>query len=173
MVCAVYKCPSDSLRDRLNYDPSTGEFRWREHAFSGPMSKFNGMVAGRRSTNGYWEIGIDRHRHRAHRLAWWFCFGPFPIDHEVDHINGDKLDNRICNLRLATRAQNMQNRGNRRSNSTGYKGVTFSKSRQKFIAQIVANGRYYRLGQFATAEAAHEAYKSAALKLHGDFARAA
>lgn len=92
-------------------------------------------------------------------------------DMGCDHINGNGLDNRRENLRLASHAENIRNQRQRKDNSTGYKGVSFEKNRKKFTAQIQFNRKRYRLGCFLTAEAAHAAYCEAANNLHGKFAR--
>lgn len=89
----------------------------------------------------------------------------------VDHKNGDTLDNRKCNLRICTETQNHQNAKKASHNTTGFKGVSFSKKRQRFFAQIVSHGKHHWLGQFVTAVEAHAAYCEAASRLHGDFAR--
>lgn len=90
---------------------------------------------------------------------------------QVDHINGDSLDNRQENLRIATMSQNGMNRTKQRNNSSGYKGVSWNSKNRKWIAQIVASGKYYYLGCFGTAELAYEAYCFAAARLHERFAR--
>lgn len=92
---------------------------------------------------------------------------------QVDHINGDGLDNRRCNLRAASSAQNMRNRGNRRDNTSGFKGVCWHKQSAKWIAQIGHGGTQKRLGNYASPELAHAAYCEAAAKLYGEFARTA
>lgn len=94
-----------------------------------------------------------------------------PIDLEVDHINGDKLDNRRRNLRVCTSAENKRNTGIRRTNTSGYKGVTWQKNRQKWKAQIQYEGVNRHLGLFINKEDAARAYASAAESLFGDFAR--
>ena len=88
---------------------------------------------------------------------------------EIDHINGDSLDNRSINLRFCTRSQNMYNRGPQRNNTTGFKGVSFDKSRGKFIASISARGKQYNLGRFATPQEAAEVYQRKAEELHRAF----
>lgn len=93
-----------------------------------------------------------------------------PEGMHIDHINGDPLDNRRSNLRIVTRFQNEQNRGKNKNNTSGYKGVTFSKKEQKWVAQITANGKSYRAGCHASPEAAAQAYNEAATRLHGEFA---
>lgn len=98
-------------------------------------------------------------------------------DQVVDHINGDKLDNRKANLRACSHAENLRNRKRNRNNRTGFKGVYFDASnggaRQPWRAEIRVDRRRVRLGRFSTPEMAHEAYCHAAAKLHGEFARTA
>lgn len=94
----------------------------------------------------------------------------------VDHINGNPLDNRRKNMRLATRSQNAMNRGPDADNASGYKGVYRHKGAKTpktkpWIALIQANRKRRHLGCFETAQEAHEAYKRAAIELHGEFAK--
>lgn len=94
-----------------------------------------------------------------------------PAGREVDHENLDGLDNQRINLRIATRGQNQHNRGRYRSNTSGYIGVSWRESHQKWRARINVNGEQEHLGYFDTAEAAANAYDEAARRLHGFFAR--
>lgn len=89
----------------------------------------------------------------------------------IDHINGNPLDNRKANLRIANKATNGMNRGKAACNKTGFKGVIFSQNRKRFVAQIRAFNKHRNLGTFDTPEQAHAAYCEAAAKLHGEFAR--
>lgn len=90
---------------------------------------------------------------------------------QVDHINGDSLDNRKTNLRLASHSENMRNRKLQKNNTTGYKGVWYNKKRQKYIATIKTNGQSRTIKSADTALEAAEAYNKRALELYGDFAR--
>jgi hypothetical protein len=93
-----------------------------------------------------------------------------PSNLQVDHINGNTLDNRRCNLRTCTQAQNAQNRPKSSANKSGYKGVSINKVTGKWIAVIVSNRVRFYLGSFSTREEAKEAYNAACKRLHGEFA---
>jgi hypothetical protein len=92
-----------------------------------------------------------------------------PKEMQVDHINGNGLDNRRSNLRLATSTENARNRDKFKNNTTGYKGVSRQKGRKKFRAQIYANGKAIYLGWYDTAREAALAYDRAVRKYHGEF----
>ena len=89
---------------------------------------------------------------------------------QVDHINGDRLDNRVENLRGCNNEENNRNKGPNKKNKSGYKGVHFNKSTGKWIAQITVNYKCKHLGSFNTAEEATLAYNKAAREFHGEFA---
>jgi hypothetical protein len=105
----------------------------------------------------------------AHRLVWLYHHGKMGPEH-IDHIDGKKWNNKIENLRLCTPQQNACNRGKPEHNTSGFKGVHWSEKSQRWIANIMANGQNYRLGQFRTREEAHKAYCEAATELHREFA---
>lgn len=94
-----------------------------------------------------------------------------PDGMEVDHINGNGLDNRRSNLRLATSSQNKHNTGPRKNSTSGFKGVTWDKANSKWQAQITLHGKVKKLGRFPTPEEAYEAYCKASGELHGEFGR--
>ena len=103
---------------------------------------------------------------RLHRVIMGDCSGC-----EIDHINGNGLDNRRANLRVASHGENMRNRRINTNNSSGYKGVCWCERSSQWLAQIRISGRRRHLGYFPTKEAAGEAYAKAAAELHGDFVR--
>lgn len=90
---------------------------------------------------------------------------------QIDHVNGNRLDNRICNLRDATHAENQRNSKRPKSNTSGIKGVYWDKRSKKWGAHIRFGNKMLNLGRFSEKEDAAAAYKLAALKYHGDFAK--
>lgn len=149
----------ERVRERLAYDPDSGLLTWA----SRPSRKIRiGQQAGRIGTNGYVVIRLDGLNYHAHRLAWLLHHGVWPAM-EIDHINGERADNRIANLRDVDRSTNMSNRkGADRDARTGVLGVY--KHRQRFVAQRRIHGVHRYLGTFDTAAAAGEAYKAALQK---------
>lgn len=145
------------LKTLLSYDKDTGQF----------TNLKTGNVVGWHHS-GYLRTYVLGKKYYLHRLVWLYVFGRFP-DHEIDHINNDRSDNRFTNLREATREQNLRNKPVRCDNQTGLKGVEFIKKLNKYRAVISFRGVRRRLGTFATAEQASEAYKQEALKLHKEF----
>lgn len=130
-----------------------------------------GEVAGNVNDHGYIRIGIDGRIYLAHRLAWFYCHGEWPLG-GLDHANGMPTDNRIANLRLATHSQNLAN--SRARNWAGLKGAYYNPryKHRMWVSQIKYGGRSHHLGYFETAEAANAAYLAAATKAFGSFARA-
>lgn len=104
-----------------------------------------------------------------HRLAWFLHYGEWPTC-QVDHINGDRHDNRISNLRLASSSENQRNRKRPKNNTSGYKGVSWIEHYQMWQATIKFDGKNKYLGRFDTPEEASDAYNKAALRHHGEFA---
>lgn len=156
----------DELVDALFFDPETGQFSWRVKRRGRASSNGIGSIC----RNGYLRIAINGRRYLAHRLAWAYCFGEWP-DKEIDHINGNRLDNRIVNLRAASVSQNRQNRPAMPSNKSGLKGAHFVKSTGTWRSVIVSDGKQIYLGIFQTAEQAHEAYVAASAIHHKRFSR--
>lgn len=157
---------AELLRSLLDYDAEAGVFRWRISR----GSRRAGAVAGNLRRDGYVGILVCGRLYTAHRLAWLWVTGEWPI--EVDHRDGDGSNNAWTNLRLATHAQNMSNTKKPRHNTSGFKGVHLRRQGD-FSASIQHKGKTIHLGLFPTAEAAHAAYCAAAERIHGEFARAA
>ncbi len=154
------------LRNVLSYNADTGKFRW----LVSRGKRKAGDVAGKHACNGYWRIKLFGKEYPAHRLAWFFFYGEWP-DGQVDHINLDKIDNRIVNLRQATVSENQHNKHHQNNNTSGFKGVSKFKRTGRWRSEIMVDGHKHYLGSFATAEEAADAYAGAAMRLHAEFAR--
>lgn len=147
----------------LDYDLETGEFTWKKQIGRGKP----GVRAGADAHNGYRHICIKRRPYLAHRLAWFYVHGEWPHG-EIDHINCQKSDNRISNLRLAARWQNMCNKKQVRA-ACGVRGVYWHRKSGKWSAQIRVNSRRIHLGLFDDLNAAGDAYRAAAAQHFGEF----
>jgi hypothetical protein len=152
------------LKTWLSYDPETGLFTW----LNGSGHVKSGANAGSLHSGGYICLWLKRRRYYAHRLAWVMVHGEWPK--EIGHINGDRADNRIVNLCLATRSQNLANAGLTSNNTSGMKGVSWDKSRHKWQAHIKVKGRCINLGRFNTQVRAIMARLEAEAKYQGDSA---
>jgi hypothetical protein len=153
---------AERLRELLDYDAQTGVFTWKVRT---SIRTAVGMRAGGVGGPGYWMISVDSKRYYGHRLAWLYVFGEWPKDGEIDHINGDRIDNRISNLREVSRSKNNENkREPLPNNKSGYLGVF--RKRSRWTSRIRVNGKTHSLGGFDTPEAAHAAYLSAKRILH-------
>lgn len=164
------------LRAMLQYDPLTGQFTWMKRPVSDFSSqsyadRFNRRWPGKRAghhninpSQGYWLVGIDGSLHRAHRLAWLYMTGRWPAG-QVDHINGDRSDNRWVNLREVTLQENRKNQRLPVDNTSGTIGVYWHTQRQKWTARIQSDGVDRHLGVFDTKEEAAAARKSAEHRL--------
>lgn len=142
------------------YEPDTGLLRWRVNASN---RRAAGAVAGCKcKTSGYVLVRVDGRLHRAHRLIWLMVHGDFPAL-DVDHINGDRADNRLANLRLATRSENLQNMRRGRGES-GLLGAHTCRGRWRSAIQVAGVSR--NLGCFETAQEAHHAYLAVKQQVH-------
>lgn len=158
---------AESLREQLSYDPDTGLFCWRVRRRGIRRGR---DVAGARKGLGYWHIRINYQLHMAHRLAWLYVNGEWPVG-PLDHINGNPGDNRIANLRIATGAENSRNISKHARNTSGLRGVDFRKGMGRWRATIMVDRKKMHLGYFDTAAEAARAYDEAASRLHGEFGR--
>ena len=160
------KVTAERIRELAFYDAESGKLirKIRRGGRGG-----NGSAMGHAAGNGYLYAGIDYGYYTVHRLIWLYVTGEWPTE-MIDHINGNKIDNRISNLRLATRSLNAAN-SKARSSKKKKKGVYYDCRRDKFYAHISYEGRKMHIGAFDDANSAHEAYMRAASKRYGEFSR--
>lgn len=155
----------NELIELLDYEQCTGLFRWK---FSRWPVTTAGQVAGGQQNNQYVIISINKKRYLAHRLAWFYVYGRWPVMH-LDHINGDRTDNRIANLRECSRVQNQCNRPTPKNNTSGVKGVYWEGRSKKWRAVVVFNKKKKHVGMFANLFDAEMAVKKARDSLHAEF----
>ena len=148
---------AEQLRSILHYDPATGIFTWKVRTAN---SVKVGAVAGYSSVGGYLQIKVCSRLHLAHRLAWLHVYGSWPKD-QIDHINRNRSDNRIANLREVSSKQNHQNRSKPSNNTSGHPGVCWHKRDSKWQATIMHDYKHIHLGYFTDIEAAIAARKAA------------
>lgn len=145
--------------EAVDYNPESGEFKWKT------TTRNRARVAGNNpssySSNGYLEICVGGTKVSAHKLAWHIYYGYWP-NHHIDHIDGDKRNNRISNLRKSDPSINMKNRGFNKNNTTGKMGVY--KSGQKWRSRIRVSGKLVNLGTYENYNDAVEARESAEVK---------
>jgi hypothetical protein len=132
----------ERLLEALTYNPDTGEFVWNIDV----CNIKSGDVAGGKDEY-YLAIQLDGYRTRSHRWAWFYVHGEWPTK-ELDHINGNKRDNRISNLRAVSRSENCRNIAMNRKNTSGVMGVVWHKPSERWKAEIGVNGKRKCLGYF-------------------------
>jgi hypothetical protein len=167
--------PPDLLRKVIDYCPDTGRMIWKKRGpelFDAPAehlqrvmnawnSRFSDKAAClRKSTSGYYVSCILGDRYAMHRIAWAMHYGVAPQG-QIDHINGDRTDNRITNLRQVTNAENGRNQKMRSTNTTGVTGVYKVNRKKPWIAIIGVNGKNRHLGYYETMQDAAMARKRA------------
>ena len=152
---------ADELRVMLDYNASTGIFTW----IARPSKAVKlGHIAGSSNNAGYITIGIQGKVYKAHRLAWLYITGKWPSG-LMDHINGNKSDNRFENLRdIGPRGNSENVRQPNKRNKSGFMGVIWFQN--KWRASITINRKTQRIGDYNTPEEAHEAYVDAKRKYH-------
>lgn len=185
MTSKYQDVPVELLRQLLRYDPDTGFLFWRERPVSmfedrggrytaeWCCNTFNNKHAGKRgftskNTGGYHAGGIFGKVYSAHRVVWALHYGSWPPDVglEIDHINRDRQDNRIENLRLVTKALNNHNKVSNRGNSP-YIGVNFYKPTGRWVARVVKDKKIYHLGTFDDPEEAAKVRDAKTKELYG------
>lgn len=169
----------DYLKECIEYNPEVGTMVWKERPRKHFRTKVGwlrantqcaGKSAGCMDAKGYSRIRISNNLHHAHRLAWLLIHGVWPVKH-IDHVNGNKWDNRIANLREATVSQNMRNSRIRKDNLTGVKNVRQDKRKcGSWHTTLRIDGKNKHLGSFSTKEAAEECVRKARVLHYGEFA---
>jgi HNH endonuclease len=162
----------DELRRMLDYDPEAGVLRWRYRPERQQKwnTKWVGKIAGFDSCVGSRQVCIDNRKYYEHRVIWCWMTGHWPTN-QIDHKDTDPHNNRWTNLREATGSQNMANQGLRSTNTSGIKGVSWSKREKKWVAMITKEHKQRRVAASPCIAAAWCAYQIAAAADFGKFAR--
>lgn len=153
----------ERLIELVNYDCETGLFTRKKSV----GRSFAGRVLGYTKNNGYIAFTLDSKKYFAHRLAWLYVHKKLP-EHDIDHIDGNRSNNKIKNLRDIPRSSNLENSAKAKSSnkSTGLIGAYLHKKTGKFTSRIQVDKKDNYLGSYDTAQLAHEAYMNAKKKLH-------
>ena len=157
----------ERAKELLRYDPVAGILTWRKSVNSRSVP---GAVAGSQSNRGYHRIKIDGERYQAHRVAWLLYHGVWPAA-QIDHIDNNRSNNAIANLRDCSGSQNQQNQPLRRANRSGIKGVSWCSTKERWHVQVRATGMIHQGGYFPNLEDAGCAATELRNRLHGEFAR--
>jgi len=151
----VYHKGMEHLKTHLHYDPNTGLFTWLQPTSNRVKA---GAQAGKLRKDGYVSIGLNGRQILAHRLAWLYTHGNWPAK-EIDHINRNRQDNRIDNLRDVTRSENALNIGPHADGSSGSRGVSWDKIRKGWRVQLRIKGKQTYVGVFKNIDEAILAYE--------------
>lgn len=154
------------LKKLLRYDPQSGSLFWDAKG----RGRIKKKPAGSKLSTGYIGVVIGPKRYLAHRLCWALFYGKWPSD-QIDHINGDKTDNRIANLREATNLQNGRNLKISSRNTSGVSGVHFDAWAGRWRAAIKVNGKSINLGRWSDKDDAIRARKEAEIRYFGEWIR--
>ena len=157
----------ERAKELLQYDPDTGLITWKKSVNSRSSP---GSEAGCASSIGYRRMKIDCGRYLAHRIAWLLYYGYWPIG-QIDHIDNNRSNNAINNLRDCCGSQNQQNQPIRKSNRSGIKGVSWCSTNKKWHVQARTPGVIHQGGYFSDIEEAGRAAIELRNRLHGEFAR--
>jgi hypothetical protein len=155
------------LKELLNYDVDTGIFTWK---IKYCRKVKVGSVVGSPDKDGYIRVRINGKDYKCHRLAWMYVYNNFPVG-KLDHINGIKNDNRICNLRLANNEQNAFNAKLRTDNTSGFKNVCWNRTFKKWQVSLSINKKQTTIGYFDDIELADLVATEARNKHHKEFVR--
>lgn len=172
----------EEIKQLFEYEPSTGRviykprpLSWfvptedpslRERTHNVWNRKHPGTPAGIKDGGGYLTTALHGKRLALHRIAWAIVHGEWP-EGDIDHINGDRADNRLANLRHVTRAENLRNRAKSSNNVSGIPGVTFYTKYQKWMAKFEYKGRTHFVGYFENKDDAASAIRQKRLEVGG------
>lgn len=153
--------PLEILNQLFRYEPETGILFWKQNdvLYSSAMDRVSGKEAGSQCTNGYKKITFNYKYYLAHRIIWKIAYGEDP--QYIDHINGIRNDNRLCNLRSVDYSQNNKNKKIGKNNKSGLTGVRFDNQSKKWKATIGHNKHKHHLGYFSNLDDAIMARKKA------------
>jgi hypothetical protein len=161
------------LKELFTLDPSTGVLRWKiSRNRKVQIGRMAGGVKYQRGVPTYLQVKIDKKMYAVHRLVWLYVYGAWPTG-QIDHIDGNGMNNAVENLRDVSASENKRNIGVQKNNSSGFKGVSWHKTNKRWQAYIKVHGRRHTIGYFATSQEAHAAYCKVAEQYHGEFARVA
>lgn len=150
----------------VDYDPGTGSFTWKRRL----GSRRSGKPAGTLAPHGYWVLTLDGIRYYGHRVAWLLHTGTWPVK-DIDHIDGDKSNNQLSNLRLASSAQNSQNVSRHKDSTSPYKNVYWDARVNKWHVKIMKERKWYHFGSYYDIEEANAVAVQKRQELHNEFAR--
>lgn len=168
MILKQEELTPEFVRDWLEYHPETGEFFLRRKTHSRDNTRNLSDALGYTDGRGYVHFSFFGRKYKAHRMAWFYTFGKWPAA-AIDHINGDRTDNRLNNLREATILENSFNR-HARTSKTGYRGVYEDKNNEGIVVGYYAQFNKEYLGYFSTPEAAAEVVNQTLIERGGVYA---
>jgi hypothetical protein len=158
------------MEDYITYNPETGVMTWKK--VLGNRTRAGAQCGANVDSKKYGRVCFDGRHYRAHRVAWALFYKELPPE-QIDHINGNRLDNRIANLRAANNAENSRNAQRGKNNTSGVVGVTWHRAAKKWVAQLMFNRRTKYLGLFENIEDAAKARRQAELQYFGQFSKTA
>jgi hypothetical protein len=157
---------AEEVQRLFHYDEATGALSWKVCLSTRAKA---GRICSYSDKRGYIYVKIHKRHYMVHRVIWAVYHGAWPTN-DIDHINGNPSDNRISNLRPATRSQNLCNKKLSSRNTSGIKGVNWHKKARKWRGRVILNKRYYNAGYFDDPAEAGRAVQSLREKIHGEFA---
>ncbi len=138
------------LKQLLKYEPESGRLIWVvSKSWRTPVGSYSGSVTGRSGIKRYRHTSVDGDRYKDHRLIWLYFYGEWPCS-DIDHIDGDGLNNKIGNLRIVSKTENQRNRRLCSNSRSGFNGVSWHSSTKNWQVNIRSNGKQITLGRYQT-----------------------